>query len=530
MALQIRRGTEAQRGSLSGINTPAIGELLYTTDTKKLFVGDGSTTGGTAVGYYGAVNVTGQPSLSAVNNTDTLTFIAGDNIVLTTNATNDSITISAPRDVEVFNTGSINIFQNNIVGLNSNENIVIDPSGTGIVLVNSSLQSTNLQTNSLNVGTFSAAPTQTYFDAEGPGVTRGLRTGGPGALTTAEFHGYHATPSNGQEGFRLVFRQSTGNATNDVAGYINTVVTDVSTGNVDSEYNFAVRNNNSLIVTGAIDGSGFRGNLTGNVTGNVTGDINGSIFADDSRLLVDATNNVHYGIFNTDTIKIEDATISTLNSNQDLIIDLAGTGRLDVRTTIQASRLEMFNDVFTGGIALSSASATNASLVIATTHSSASTSPAFVTNPSSFAGPQVGATITFLRSTGANPLAPQSVANNDEISTLDFNGFYLPESSFYSAAKIKGVVDGTPASNTIPGRLEFLATDSVGTSAVRLTVSAKAVTSTVPFKLPVYANDTARSASIPVPQQGMMIFMQSGTSPSATNVAQVYDGTNWVNL
>lgn len=43
MALQIRRGTEAERLTI----TPAEGELIYTTDTKILYVGDGATIGGT---------------------------------------------------------------------------------------------------------------------------------------------------------------------------------------------------------------------------------------------------------------------------------------------------------------------------------------------------------------------------------------------------------------------------------------------------------------------------------------------------
>ena len=45
MALQIRRGTDAQRQAI----TPAAGELIFTTDTKKLFVGDNSTVGGIQV-------------------------------------------------------------------------------------------------------------------------------------------------------------------------------------------------------------------------------------------------------------------------------------------------------------------------------------------------------------------------------------------------------------------------------------------------------------------------------------------------
>ena len=39
MALQIRRGTDSQRQGI----TPAEGELIYTTDTYKLYIGDGST-------------------------------------------------------------------------------------------------------------------------------------------------------------------------------------------------------------------------------------------------------------------------------------------------------------------------------------------------------------------------------------------------------------------------------------------------------------------------------------------------------
>jgi hypothetical protein len=45
MALKLRRGTEAQR-----VITPAQGELLFTTDTKKVYVGDGATVGGILVG------------------------------------------------------------------------------------------------------------------------------------------------------------------------------------------------------------------------------------------------------------------------------------------------------------------------------------------------------------------------------------------------------------------------------------------------------------------------------------------------
>ena len=45
MALQLRRGTSGTRTTI----TPAAGELIYTTDNKLVYVGDGSTAGGTLV-------------------------------------------------------------------------------------------------------------------------------------------------------------------------------------------------------------------------------------------------------------------------------------------------------------------------------------------------------------------------------------------------------------------------------------------------------------------------------------------------
>ena len=45
MSLRIRRGTDAQRTGVTFLE----GELIYTTDTKKLYVGDGTTAGGVAI-------------------------------------------------------------------------------------------------------------------------------------------------------------------------------------------------------------------------------------------------------------------------------------------------------------------------------------------------------------------------------------------------------------------------------------------------------------------------------------------------
>jgi len=60
--VQIRRGTNAQRQTMDGVGSnpakPLAGELIYTTDTKDLYIGDGSTTGGNLVsGGSGTTNL-----------------------------------------------------------------------------------------------------------------------------------------------------------------------------------------------------------------------------------------------------------------------------------------------------------------------------------------------------------------------------------------------------------------------------------------------------------------------------------------
>ena len=55
MALKLRRGTEANRTSI----TPSEGELIYITDTKKLYSGDGTTAGGILVTGGGGASIPG---------------------------------------------------------------------------------------------------------------------------------------------------------------------------------------------------------------------------------------------------------------------------------------------------------------------------------------------------------------------------------------------------------------------------------------------------------------------------------------
>jgi hypothetical protein len=86
MPLQIRRGTEAERQSMTQPLAP--GELLYTTNTvtgeKQLFVGDGATLGGNLVGGF---------SISDAKDAAAASILAGthENITFTYNSTTKSL-------------------------------------------------------------------------------------------------------------------------------------------------------------------------------------------------------------------------------------------------------------------------------------------------------------------------------------------------------------------------------------------------------------------------------------------------------
>ncbi len=116
MALRLRRGTDAQRLSLDGVSipVPAEGELIYTTDTKKLFVGDGATVGGIAVDVANS-----SLSIDALSDVD-ITNVApvdGQSLVW-----NNSAGEFQPGDPTVLSNKSINSLQD--IDLVSNSPVV----------------------------------------------------------------------------------------------------------------------------------------------------------------------------------------------------------------------------------------------------------------------------------------------------------------------------------------------------------------------------------------------------------------------
>src|SRR6056297_1654449 len=94
MALRLRRGTDAERLLI----TPLQGELIYTTDTKKIYVGDGAEQGGVLVGPID------ESAGDLIN--DTTPQLGGD---LDLNANNITGTGNINIDGTITATGSINL-------------------------------------------------------------------------------------------------------------------------------------------------------------------------------------------------------------------------------------------------------------------------------------------------------------------------------------------------------------------------------------------------------------------------------------
>ena len=455
MALQIRRGTDTQRQALSGPNTPIAGELLYSTDNKKLYIGDGTTTGGTSIGYFGSVEVSGQNTIRSTGTNEALTIVAGANISLITDSNTGTLTIAAaPQELT---NGSLRLFQNNITSLNSNEDINIDPAGSGKVNVTGNLTATTLTGN---------------LTGNVSGNVTGNVTGNAGTVTNGIYTTDTATVTNTMLSGSI--------ANNKLANSSLTVgTTEISLGG------------SSTIIDGLTS-------LTSSV-----------VFAEE---------------FNNQRINIKDNIITTFNSNDNIEINLSGTGQVVVRTSIITDGIGLNLNPANSGMLISSSMGNRSIFASYHTTNNSSLSTTFVPDTgllTGFGTSVVGAPFTFIRGRGT-PLSPTSLQSGDEINVFDFVG--VDPVSTSTSAKMKVIVDSAVSTGIIPSRFEFLTTNSSGVQAARLSVSSNVVTSTVPVKLAVYADATARDAAVTSPTAGMMIFL------TATTKFQGYTGSAWVDL
>jgi|688.fasta_scaffold01583_13 hypothetical protein len=287
-------------------------------------------------------------------------------------------------------------------------------------------------------------------------------------------------------------------------------------------------------VTGNITGN-VTGNVTGNLTGNVDGDVTGSIFADDSSLLVNAIDKSFVGRLDGDV------TGSVFSDSSTLLVD-GVDGRIvapvfaNVTGNVLATDTSVIIDntaktAALTGIALSGASAITGNALFLTDAGTSFVSSHDGTNPltptvnvAAFINSATFAPSILIQKSRGSIVSQTIVQNGDLTGAITYTAW--DGTQFQRMVSINVEVDGvvTPGSPP-PARMDLLVNTS-NTIKFRPT----STDFQLPPKLPVVADDTARTALVPTPTTGMMIFMTAGTSPAATNKVQVYDSAAWVNL
>ena len=324
MALQIRRGTNAERLTI----TPLQGELIFTTDTKNVYVGDGTTLGGVAI----------NTDLNSEDVQDIVgpMFTGGTHTGVSFSYNDGNGTINATvtggggsGTVTTVSVASANGFAGTVANPTTTPAITLSTTATGILkgngtAISAAVSGTDYQAPiSLTTTGTSGAATLVGNTLNIPQYTGGGGGTPGGNDTEVQFNsgGAFAGSSNLTfDGNDLTVGGSvigdlsgnvTGNVTGDVLGDLtgniissNTLLPILDTTAIVAEYTGNVTGNvissNTLsavvdtggattIFTGDLTGN-VTGNLNGNVTGDVSGNVTGNLFGDVSATTVLTTN------------------------------------------------------------------------------------------------------------------------------------------------------------------------------------------------------------------------------------------------
>ena len=466
MSLKLRRGTNAERLAI----TPEQGELIYTTDTKQLYAGDGSTPGGTLVSYNGSI---GGPLGSDLD-------LATNNLIGTGNI-NIAGTITSTGNIvsggNITATGSIFAQGNIELGNASSDTIKID----------GEIDSNFIPkvTTAYDLGT-SLKRWRNIFASDITGDLKGSVRSDDGSSILVD------------AGAGVLRGQLEGNLIGPVQGNV--------AGNVTGDLTGSIRNENGTVILS--NGSDtnpatFYGNVVGNVTGGVSdavlttgqyfdpswleslnaskiigtldkvyviGDVTGSVFANDSTLLVDGSLGVlrgpHFGELTTigeadglPKLTFSENTIAAVNTNENINIVPQGAGIVTVSGTVRADKVEV-NTTGTSGISILVEASTKQGQTIFTSHDTAAVSTS------------TGASMVFARGRGTTA-APVAVNVGDEIASVVFSALTAtsPSPTFSKAVNLVAKTGSTVQS----GQLSINVANTAGTSTEVLVVDENGV-------------------------------------------------------
>ena len=310
MALQVRRGTNAERLGI----TPLVGELIYVTDTKQLYVGDGTTAGGTTTiantidsllsdtspQLGGELDLNGNNITGTGNINITGTITASGTVNLGDGVGSDILVIGGaiqghlvPDADSAHNLGSPTKYWNDawLNQLTVDSQITAERVQADIIGDDSSLI-VNISTNTVT-GVFSGNLT---------GDVTGDVSGTAGAVP---FSGVTSTPTT-------------------LSGY---GITDAVTSGAADAITATMVAENVITTRELANGNSYNGTFDGDLTG--------SVFGDNSSLLVDGNNNTIVGDVDTASVK----TNSVLDGNNSgiLTINLNNTTNTQPRILLESN-------------------------------------------------------------------------------------------------------------------------------------------------------------------------------------------------
>ena len=458
MPLQIRRGTELQRTSMT--QPLAAGELLFVTSpTNRIYVGDGTTLGGIAVTGY-----TDENAQDAVAPMFTGGSHSGINFVY-----NDaSNIINATVDLSNYNgTISASSFKGTLVADDSTAlvdavdgRIFLDGTVKGNIVPDADVaydlgsatyrfRDLYLSGSSIKLGAATITATGTAVNLPAGSTIGGSAIGIPGGDLNVNIVADDSTVIvNTTTQFVTAQGGFIGNVTGNVTGNVSGIVTGTAgsslVGNVTGNVNGIVTGTagSSLVgnvtgnVTGNVNGivtgtagstlvGNVTGDLTGNVFGDLIGDLRGSVFADDSSAIVNAENR---------------------------IVTAAGGFIGNVTGNLTTSRIELTHTAFASGFLIESDVTTAGDIFTIRTHHNA-------TDPS----------VSFFSRSRGTTSAPTSLAVSDGIFAFAFSGT-TSDGSTGIAAAFSAEVAAAPTAGVLPGSLIFSTTTTAGAFTTKLKI------------------------------------------------------------
>jgi hypothetical protein len=454
MPLQIRRGTDAERTAMT--QPLAAGELIFVTNTNRLYIGNGATNGGVPVTDYTDEQARDAVAPMLVNGThNAISFVYDDALdkinaivnlsdyqgVIKAAAFNGSVVANDSSLLIDGNTGKFNLSGRVGTDIIPDTNVAYDLGSATYRFKDLYLSGSSIKLGAATITAIGDAVNLPLGSTMG-GVPL---AGGAGADYKGNIVGDDSTiivntatkVITAAGGF---IGNVTGNATSvtngvyitDTGTVTNTMLATINTAGKVSNSATTATNANTANAIVSRDGSGnfLATTVTANLIGSVIGDVKGSVFGDDSSAIVDAMNRV---------ITADGGFVGNLTGN------VAGslTGN---RVTLNQSLAT------TGFIIYSEASGGAGDLFnINTHHSSADPSLSY-----------------FTRSRGTFA-SPTPLLDADLIYGLAFSGRSSDGTSSIAAAFGAGVT-GTPAPGILPGSIILSTNTSAGALTPKLII------------------------------------------------------------